>query len=342
MLSSNEIFATYTSEIDKNEFNIQELKEGVYNGLNVSFRSSNGHSGGESLIRSTKQSDFDIAFVELVLKLKPVNRIDDLLDFHLDSYEKTRNKNVTIFLKHIRYEILPRISKVGTSVHLELIKNWITKKESMDLQEQFNKKVNFLKKAYELAAEHSPSSPFSVGIKPVEFGKTIGLDKSETSRIVNELVNENFGTSTLGMSSFYVTQMGLNFLFINEQDNGGQSNSIIIGDNSQVQIQQNVTHSNQLLEISKNSENIKQLLGEIRTGLSEIKKHLETDDFSNLKEDIDYLENQLSRNKPNESTIKSTFKSIQSVLKPVPSKVISSLISKGLIELLKGATGTFL
>ncbi|MGQ0829331.1 MAG: hypothetical protein ACT4ON_13165 [Bacteroidota bacterium] len=56
------------------------------------------------------------------------------------------------------------------------------------LQKQLQEKIAFLKKAYEVACKHSPSSPLSVNIMPIELGASIGLDRATVTRIMTELV----------------------------------------------------------------------------------------------------------------------------------------------------------
>lgn len=82
----------------------------------------------------------------------------------------------------------------------------------MNLKQQLNKKNYFLRKAYDLAAAHSPSSPLSVSLEPFEFGKSLELDETQTERIMIELVDDGFVESSLGMGMLMVTHSGLQYL----------------------------------------------------------------------------------------------------------------------------------
>lgn len=82
----------------------------------------------------------------------------------------------------------------------------------MNLKLQLRQKNNFLRKAYELAFEYSPSSPLSVSINPREFGKTLGLTEQETERIMIELIGDGHATSSLGLGMLLITNSGLNYL----------------------------------------------------------------------------------------------------------------------------------
>ena len=74
------------------------------------------------------------------------------------------------------------------------------------------KRVQYLKAAYDAAIDYAPESPLSVNINPLELGKTVGFDDTTTKRIATWHVQNGFTTSTLGMGSFFITPAGLNFL----------------------------------------------------------------------------------------------------------------------------------
>ena len=82
----------------------------------------------------------------------------------------------------------------------------------MNLKQQLKEKNHFLRKAYETAYEYSPSNPLSVSLKPIEFGESIGFDKITTERIMMELVDDEYVTSSLGMGMLMVTKYGLEYL----------------------------------------------------------------------------------------------------------------------------------
>lgn len=82
----------------------------------------------------------------------------------------------------------------------------------MNLKQQLKEKNDFLRKAYEAAYEQAPSSPLSVTLDPIEFGKSIGFDETKTERIMMELASEGYVISTLGMDMLMVTMVGLNYL----------------------------------------------------------------------------------------------------------------------------------
>lgn len=129
---------------------------------------------------------------------------------------------------------------------------------------QLEEKNEFLKRAYDVAYEYAPSSPLSVNINPVEFGKSIGHDKEATKRIMNELVADGFVTSSLGMGMLIVTKKGLDYLRSLEIDT--LSPPVInfsVGDNSNVQFQHGTVNSNQY--IMKQSEKLDLILKALYT-----------------------------------------------------------------------------
>lgn len=82
----------------------------------------------------------------------------------------------------------------------------------MNLKQQLKEKNHFLRMAYETAYEYAPSSPLSVSLNPKEFGESIGYDETTTERIMIELIDDGFVTSSLGMGMLMVTKYGLDYL----------------------------------------------------------------------------------------------------------------------------------
>lgn len=82
----------------------------------------------------------------------------------------------------------------------------------MNLKQQLKEKNIFLRKAYEVAYDYSPTSPLSVSLDPREFGKSIGYDETTTERIMMELVDDGYVTSSLGMGMLMITKYGLKYL----------------------------------------------------------------------------------------------------------------------------------
>lgn len=89
-----------------------------------------GHSPGESttFYRNTTAEDYDKTFADKVYKTKPPYQIDTLLDFHFKAYvEKGENRET--FLKHMKYVIIPLVTKMRDSeIYVTLLNEWINNK----------------------------------------------------------------------------------------------------------------------------------------------------------------------------------------------------------------------
>lgn len=197
------------------------------------------------------------------------------------------------------------------------------------LQKQLEEKITFLKKAYEVACDYSPSSPLSVNMNPVGVGETIGFDKATVTRIMNELVQDKFVDSGLGMKMLLIRREGLNYLReIEKEVKSSPPINIVVGDNSNFQFQNNTHNSVQTIELkSQNTEDLLRFVKEINAGLNTLQKHLSNSEIETLKSETNYLENNLKKQSPDSSLIKAVSKNILDVLKAVPSNVIANLIT---------------
>jgi len=209
----NQFYSTYDSEENKHEFDIRKLGEETFRGFSpTTGRNAYGNRyGGDIMQTSTTQNDYDNEFVKKLINIKPAYRVDEFLNFHFQFY-KTETGNEELFVKQIEYVILPRIKLTTRTGYIQITKDWLTKIKKMVLQKLLNEKNMFLKKAYEVAYEEDPSSPFSVDINPIELGKVIGLSEISVERIMTELVQDGFVHSSLGMGSLLVTNHGLKYL----------------------------------------------------------------------------------------------------------------------------------
>lgn len=331
----NLFYSTFTDEENHHEFDIESLGENRYRGMEIMFTDGNGNvRGGESFNSPTTQEDYDDAFFETILRLSPIYKIPDFLDHHFDFF-KMNNNNTDLFLKHIRYVILPMLKRASRSEYVELTLNWINKQNTMLLQQQLKEKNEFLKKAYEAAYEYHPSSPLSVSLNPREFGVSIGFDESTVKRIMNELVQDGYVTSGLGMRMMLITNEGLNYLHSLEQSQTTfpvtPAINVTVGDNSNFQFQNGTVHSQQTIEVKNNDiEDFKKFLKEIKNNLSELKPHLSTEEFEILEAETNYMENNLQRSNPNKSKLTMLKDNILEILKAVPANVIANLISGGI------------
>jgi hypothetical protein len=137
------------------------------------------------------------------------------------------------------------------------------------LEIQLQEKNVFLEKFYEYACKEAPGSPLSFYCDPIEFGKLIGFDENTTSRIVVELVGDQYATSGLGMKMFMITNYGVNYLRGLQRSNRNLDAPITINANkSTVQIQHSTSNSNIVNESQNlsihNGDSIQKILNEIK------------------------------------------------------------------------------
>tara|TARA_R110001592_G_scaffold40877_3_gene133980 strand:- start:1555 stop:2313 length:759 start_codon:yes stop_codon:yes gene_type:complete len=93
--------------------------------------------------RATVPEDYLKDFVYMIRKFKPIYEIDQLLDHHLDMYMRKGNKS-EIFLKHIRYEVIPLLGKSNdTNPHIELVNKWLGQREGKSVSNHPTPTVHF-------------------------------------------------------------------------------------------------------------------------------------------------------------------------------------------------------
>ncbi|HPS18421.1 MAG TPA: TIR domain-containing protein [Bacteroidales bacterium] len=70
--------------------------------------------------------DYDRLFADTLIKIKPPYEIDGFLDYHLNYFLKKVEDNKELFLKQMKYVIMPIIKKKqGKEVYVELFDKWI-------------------------------------------------------------------------------------------------------------------------------------------------------------------------------------------------------------------------
>lgn len=330
MSNINGFYSTYTNKADKHEYDLLQLKEESWRGFGIAFSDGHGNiSGGKSFSSPTTQKDYDEDFFQALMEIEPAYKVHDFLTYHFEFYKRNNLGEEEIFIKHIQYVILPMIKYTIRPEYTELTLTWLNKNNKMLLQKQLQEKNEFLKKAYEVAVEYSPSSPLSIDINPREFGKSIGFDEATTTRVMTELVQDGYVLSGLGMHMLIVTQKGVNYLrYIEGEQNSTTSINVNVGNNSNFQFQHGTVNSQQQIEISNSSpEELKEFVQEIKDGLDELKKYLQPEEFENLKAETEYLDNNLQRPTPNKSILKTVTTNILDILKAVPANIIANIIT---------------
>lgn len=336
----NEYYSTYEDENNRHAYDIKALGTEIFRTLDIGFINANGSiSGCEPLYSPTTKEDYDGDFITAMLSISPVYKVKDFLEHHYIYYSNGKSLNSKEqFINHIQFEILPHVKSLRLEI-ADVLSEWILKKKTMILQKQLQEKNEFLKKAYEAICEYSPSSPLSTYIEdPREFGKSIGFDVDTTERIVMELVSDGYASSAIGMNMFMVTSDGLNYLRQVERENSKIEIVPLhfsVGNNSNVQFQNGTVNSNQTLHVNEiNKEELLQFINGIKTNLTEIEKHLDKNDVTALQTDVEYIEKNIERSNTLTETTKVMLKGIGGLIKKLPDKIISSLVTIYMKQLL--------
>lgn len=117
-------FKIAAANVDKLEFELPDL--GGKMKFNQIVNHGHGHIGAEPSERATTEEDYNKEFVKLVCKTSPVYKVRDLMEFHFDSYEGSKQE----FLGQIKYHIVPLMKKErGKDGYISLIVDWVSEKE---------------------------------------------------------------------------------------------------------------------------------------------------------------------------------------------------------------------
>ncbi len=324
----------------ENEFDINELDEKSYRGISTEFYYSDGsHKGGEIHFSITTNKDYDKEFYKKITKIEPIYYTPDFLDYHYQNF-LLLNSEKELFLKHIQYIILPKLEKSHHKTCYELTNEWINKTKKMNLLEQEQENIIFLKKTYEVAIEHCPSNPLSLSINPLVLGESIGFDKTKVIRIMNELFQKKHIFSTLQMQNLFITQTGIDFLRdIEKSVNINESGSINFSNVSASQIliqKDNVCSSQSFIVNDYKIDDLKKLVLEIENNFVEISNNLSAELKDEFEAEIQYLSKITKMQNPKQDKLSNSVNTIKTILKAVPSNIIANILSIPIQSILFG------
>lgn len=256
------------------------------------------------------RKDYDEQFAKKLVEIDPPHRVHKFLDHHLQ-HSITNLGGAAVFLDHFKYTILhPLEQHRAKSPHVAAASDWYTK--TMDnIHKQHRRERNyFLSEAFRVAHEHSPSSPLQVSLDPVEFGKSIGFDEATTTRNMIDLVDEGLVTSSLGMGMLMVTGKGRRYL---EQLHGDDDprvnpptiiNNITAGNNSTVQVANASANATQTANRGDEIQDARTFVQQLSTALPEIEKVAPADQFTEIKDELEFLKKKLDSTAPSKSVVK--------------------------------------
>lgn len=89
--------------------------------------------------RKTTVADYDNNFAYRIVSLKPPYDLSKFLDYHLSCYLLNENSEKEIFLKQIKYVILPLVKKRKNSeIYIDLLNEWLEKNDLAKNQKTIN------------------------------------------------------------------------------------------------------------------------------------------------------------------------------------------------------------
>ncbi|MEI2272574.1 hypothetical protein OHD16_10525 [Sphingobacterium sp. ML3W] len=136
----NSFYTTFEDADKRHEFDLRPMGATTFRGFNVGVSDGNGNRyGGEAIQTATTLEDYDSRFIEKILKITPVYRFLDFLDYHYNHYLNRQEVEEDTFIKHMRYVIYPSLERYKRNEYAGLMMEWITKKNAMLTQKQQEK-----------------------------------------------------------------------------------------------------------------------------------------------------------------------------------------------------------
>lgn len=133
----NKFYATDSSGLQPNEYQLKELSNQQISYI-TGGRISNDwgvSEGAQRYYRKTTADDYDISFKNTLLQIKPAYYIENFLNYHLENYTTVLNGEKSLFLKHIKFVILPKIPiKPSYAPYIELVNIWISNQTDQILE----------------------------------------------------------------------------------------------------------------------------------------------------------------------------------------------------------------
>lgn len=331
MTTVNKFYTTYSDENNRHRFDIKELPPKMSGMISPIFYYSDGRSqGGKISEIDTMSGHYDYEFVQTLLQVNPIYEINTFLDHH---YLKFGNRKSFVekeaFVHHIRYSIYSRV-KDAVGGQGSVVKDWTEQKVAEIQAIKSQKKAELLEYVY----RHVKGG----GIPQIyisELGRATGIDFTAVEQIAQELFSIGYIEPYSELNTITFSTEGLKYAERNfKESNTTNSLSIgTIGNNANVQLQlgANNSHQSQTITTSFGSEERDELVNFIRDlnhSLEGLKSYLQESEIRNLRSDLAYLENVSTRETTNNGTVKNLLKGIGGVLKKVPEKVITTIVTE--------------
>lgn len=209
-----------TKDIDKNnnEFDLRNLGESCYRGSGLTFVYNDRIDRGESYFSPPTQEDYDRVFFELLLKIKPVYRVDDCLNYHFNYFLSNYPDETELFFKHMEYVILPKVKRTKRYELGDLIALWINNKNKSFKKKEFIKSIDQIA---ELILDRFRKTNCRAGhivmMRDFRFNVIPKLNPKEQDlffQAANKLIEEGYITyENSSPECFRLTEKGFNYIY---------------------------------------------------------------------------------------------------------------------------------
>lgn len=125
----NQFYATDGSGLQQNKYQLKELSHQQISYITGGRISSDWgvSEGAQRHYRKTTADDYDISFKNALLQIKPAYYVEDFLNYHLENYIGVLKGEKSLFLKHVKFVIVPKIPvKPSYAPYIELVNIWIS------------------------------------------------------------------------------------------------------------------------------------------------------------------------------------------------------------------------
>lgn len=139
----NKFYTTHAKGKQNTSHELEELPPTLAGGLGISIGYRDGsmwHSPIET--RDTTGRDYDEAFTRKIIETYPPYVVNDILDFHFESFLKKEPGKQELFIDHMEFVIGPLVEGPGNKAHYAILIRWIERKKTPLSPQQSSVSVN--------------------------------------------------------------------------------------------------------------------------------------------------------------------------------------------------------
>ncbi|MCB0770947.1 MAG: hypothetical protein KDC00_11140 [Flavobacteriales bacterium] len=246
-----------------------------------------------------KAEDYDRQFREKLRKLKPPQRVRDLLEHH-HIFSVQRGGRPVEFLDHIRYNVIHQLEQhYANTPNTAVARDWYTKAMDKHHKQNLNDRARFLSAAYAYAVEQKPERPTLQAVHHTFLMEQLGFDAPKCERLRDELAQDGLVQVLAGGQAFRVLDTGRRAL---EQVEAERMATItynnINATNANVQVQNHSPHATQTATLGDQLAEARAFAERVTAKLDEIEQLITAEQFVSLKADLEYLKAKLDEPVP--------------------------------------------